>query len=192
MSGFWTWEQKELARPTTKQEVIEAGLAYLEGVGADLICKVCIPGGGSCCVSCPFLGDGVGCGRRNTSCTAWLCGFLKFIYYEAGLIREWEDFWDEVPGQHFRYDTTPRHFVVRSWLEPPQLRFLCEAFADDLRQLRRDRPASWLVELKGKLDWHIDEILDNTNPKFVKRMEAKLYRLTSDFQRYHRAKAQLN
>lgn len=122
-------------RLITKQKAIEAGLAFLHGAGADHICKVCIPSGGSCCLGCCSLKQGVGCQQRNTSCTAWLCGFLKFIFYEAGLITEWEAFWEQVPGQAFREDFTPSSFAVNQWLETPDVRFLSEAFAEDLQEL---------------------------------------------------------
>ena len=72
----------------SRQTVIKIGVNTLREVGADYICKVCITNGGSCCNGCRHLANGIGCQQRNTSCTAWLCGFLKYLLYETGLLQE--------------------------------------------------------------------------------------------------------
>lgn len=182
---------KEILYFVTKQKVIEAGLEYLDGMGTNMICKVCIPSGGSCCLNCHFLINGVGCQQRNTSCTAWLCGFLKFIFYEAGLIKEWEKFWDQVPGQDFRKDFTPSSFTVYKWLDSPNIRFLSEAFAEDLQELKKNNHPYWLIEIKDTLDRHVDKILDYNDPEITRNIEKKIKYLTKDFRRFHLAKEQL-
>lgn len=93
-----------------KEEIIAYGLAVLQSIGAHHICRVCIENGNSCCRGCEFLEEGIGCQKRNTSCTAWLCGLQKFFLHEIGLLKEWESMWDQVPGQCFRRDETP-HMV---------------------------------------------------------------------------------
>ncbi|RNB91362.1 hypothetical protein EDM56_04785 [Brevibacillus fluminis] len=174
---------------TTKQEVIEMGLKYLAGVGTDAICRVCIAHGGSCCEGCEFLRNGVGCQLRNTSCTGWLCGFFKFLFYEMGLIREWVAFWDQVPGRDFRFDYTPSRFHVELWLKTPSIRVVAEAFADDLLAHKDDSQPYWLIEFKETLDQHIDEILDFEDEMVTQTVEKKLAYMTRDFKRYHAAKA---
>jgi hypothetical protein len=184
-------QPKETVHLTTKQQVIEVGLEFLNGVGADHICRVCIPNGGSCCIGCGFLKNGVGCQQRNTSCTAWLCGFLKFIFYEAGLIDEWITFWKQVPGQEFREDFTPSDFAVHKWLDSPNIRFLTEAFAEDLKELKQYNYPFWLLEIKETLDRYVDKILDHNDPKMKRKMEKELKYLTKDFRRFHLAIEQL-
>lgn len=181
----------ERLRITTKQKVIEVGLEFLSGAGADHICKVCISGGGSCCIGCGFLNHGVGCQQRNTSCTAWLCGFLKFILYEAGLINEWIEFWEQVPGQEFREDFTPAFFAVHKWLDTPNIRVLSEAFAEDLHELQPNNYPFWLLEIKETLDRHVEMILEYNDPDITRKIEKDIKYLTKDFRRFHLAKNSL-
>ncbi|MFB5760665.1 hypothetical protein [Paenibacillus medicaginis] len=182
---------QEIVCSTTKQKVIEVGLEFLHGAGADHICKVCIAGGGSCCLGCLSLKQVVGCQKRNTSCTAWLCGFLKYIFYEVGLIQEWKQFWDQVPGQDYREDFTPPYFPVLKWLDKPNIRFLSEAFAEDLQELRPYNNAFWLIEIKETLDRHIDSLMECSDPKIKRKIEKKIKYLTKDFRRFHLASEQL-
>lgn len=182
MSGsLKSFQPKEPLQLVTKHQAIDAGLDYLHGAGADFICKVCIPSGGSCCTGCSFLNNGVGCQQRNTSCTAWLCGFLKYIFYEAGLITEWESFWDQVPGQQFREDTTPPSFVVDRMLESPKIRFLSEAFAEDLKEQVASNYPYWVLEIKETLDRYIDMLMDYTDPEIKRKIEKKLRYVLKDF-----------
>jgi len=174
-----------------KQKVIEVGLEFLHGVGADYICKVCIPNGGSCCTGCRSLINEVGCQERNTSCTAWLCGFLKYIFYEAGLIVGWEKFWIQVPGRAYREDFTPDYFTVRNWLDTPKIRFLSEAFAEDLKELQPYNNLFWMHEMKETLDRYIDNLLEFTDPEIRRKNEKELKYLTKDFRRFHLAIEQL-
>ncbi|QDX93910.1 hypothetical protein EEL32_25050 [Brevibacillus laterosporus] len=176
---------------STKQKVIEMGLEYLDGAGANILCTVCIPNGGSCCLGCRFLEHGVGCQQRNTSCTAWLCGFLKFILYEAGLIKEWETFWDQVPGLYFRKDFTPDHFLVYKWLDVPNVRLLSEAFAEDLKELKKNKHSYWLLEIKDTLERYVNKILSSDDPDVTKNMEKKIRYFIKDFKHFHLAKEQL-
>ncbi|MCR8635449.1 hypothetical protein [Paenibacillus radicis (ex Xue et al. 2023)] len=122
----------------TKEQIIEHGLGYLGDVGIEAVCQVCVPNGGSCCKSCSYLRDRVGCQSRNTSCTAWLCGFQKYIFFELGLLEAWNLFWEQVPGQDYRQDFTPTQVVVPLWLDKPdpRIRSIVDAFARDLEELR--------------------------------------------------------
>lgn len=186
MSGM-----QEMVCSTTKQKVIEVGLDFLQGVGADQICRVCIAGGSSCCSGCRSIKHGFGCQKRNTSCTAWLCGFLKFIFYKAGFIHEWKQFWDQVPGKDYREDFTPPYFPVRMWLDKPNIRFLSEAFAEDLQELNPYNNVFWLIEIKETLDRHIDNLMKCSDPKVKRKIEKKINFLTKDFRRFHLAAEQL-
>jgi hypothetical protein len=121
----------------SKQQVIEHGLEFLRGVGTEAICEICIPSGGSCCKGCSLLEDRVGCQARNTSCTAWLCGFQQVILYEMGLLNEWRAFWDQIPGQSYREDSTPDRVYIYKWMDIPDTRKITEAFARDLDEMRQ-------------------------------------------------------
>jgi hypothetical protein len=184
--------KKDSVRPrTTRQEVIKVGLEYLSGAGADHICKVCIPSGGSCCKDCRFLKNGVGCQQRNTSCTAWLCGFLKYIFYEAGIISEWNTFWDQIPGQDFRRDFTPSNFDVQKWIVSPSIRYLAEAFAKDLQDLTQKHYQLWIIEIKETLDRYVDQLLECRDPQHSLKLVKQLNYATKDFHRFHQAKEKL-
>ncbi|QGQ45532.1 DNA mismatch repair protein [Metabacillus sediminilitoris] len=104
-----------------REDIIQHGLNVLQLVGSHYICKVCINSGNSCCKGCEFLKDGFGCQKRNTSCTAWLCGLQKFFLNEIGLLDEWENLWEQVPGQWFRRDNTPETIKIKSLLNIEQL-----------------------------------------------------------------------
>ncbi|MDQ0247737.1 hypothetical protein J2S09_005390 [Bacillus fengqiuensis] len=97
----------------TREQIIEHGLLVFKSIGASSICEVCIKNGGSCCLGCQSLEDGIGCQRRNTGCTAWLCGLQKFFFIEIGILNTWNDFWKQVPGQYFRDDETPDKVRVK-------------------------------------------------------------------------------
>jgi len=179
-------------RSTTKQQVIQVGLEFLHGVGAEHICNVCIPSGGSCCLGCRSIDNGVGCQERNTSCTAWLCGFLKYIFYEAGLLESWEKFWIQVPGRAYREDFTPEKFTVRYWLDTPEIRYLSEAFAEDLRDLAPIHNPFWILEMKETLDRYIDNFMEYTDPEIRRKYEKEIKYLTKDFRCFHLAIGQMD
>lgn len=172
---------------TTRQKAIKVGLEYLSGAGADQICQVCIPSGGSCCKDCRFLKNGIGCQQRNTSCTAWLCGFLKYIFYKAGILNEWRTFWDQIPGQDYRQDYTPSYFDVPKWIESPSIRFLSEAFAKDLQDLTQIHYPLWIIEIKETLDRYVDQIVECRDPKQSSKLVKELNYVTKDFHRFHQA-----
>ncbi|MFB9760428.1 DNA mismatch repair protein [Ectobacillus funiculus] len=99
-----------------REELIQHGMNVFQSVGAHYVCEVCIKSGNSCCHACSHLEEGIGCQRRNTACTAWLCGIQKFLFDHIGLIEEWENFWNQVPGQMFRKDRTPEKVEIASFL----------------------------------------------------------------------------
>lgn len=96
----------------TKEEIIHYGLKIFEEIGASAICSVCINSGNSCCCGCEFLEDQIGCQKRNTACTAWLCGVQQYYFNEIGLLEEWFGFWKQVPGRLFRADRTPEVITI--------------------------------------------------------------------------------
>ncbi|RBW69622.1 DNA mismatch repair protein [Bacillus taeanensis] len=99
-----------------REDVIQYGIQVFRSIGAHYICEVCIESGNSCCFACDYLQNGIGCQKRNTSCTAWLCGIQKFFFREIGLIDEWEHFWSQIPGQMFRDDKTPDKVNITSFI----------------------------------------------------------------------------
>lgn len=175
---------------TTRKEVIQFGLKYLEGVGSHNICRVCIPHGGSCCFNCRHLKQGVGCQQRNTSCTAWLCGFLKFILNEAGLFQEWERFWDHIPGKDFRTDSTPSVVVIQKWLEIPNVQLLSQAFAEDLTDLikKNNENPYFISELNNEFDWYVTRLFSYKDPEVLRIVRKKLKHIAKDFHHFQSAK----
>lgn len=97
-----------------RDEIIHYGLKIFEEIGANEICKVCINSGNSCCFGCEFIQDKVGCQKRNTACTAWLCGVQQYYFNEVGLLEEWCKLWKQVPGRFYREDMTPETITVVS------------------------------------------------------------------------------
>ncbi|NOU84233.1 hypothetical protein GC102_00310 [Paenibacillus sp. LMG 31460] len=172
----------------TRRYLIDYGMRHLNGLGADHICKVCIQNGGSCCRSCNHLVDRVGCQNRNTSCTAWLCGYLKLLFYKAGLIKNWHTFWDEVPGIDFRKDFTPPLVKMTTHLEVPMMRELGEALANDLKlKLSRDKDNIDFIVLASDLDELIDEIEFAGNSDISTQLIKRLNYLIKDFHEFQQA-----
>ncbi|THF72951.1 hypothetical protein [Cohnella fermenti] len=173
----------------SRQTVIKIGVDALNEVGSDLICKVCILNGGSCCSGCRHLVDGIGCANRNTSCTAWLCGFLKYLLYATRLLKEWDDFWRQVPGQDFREDFTPEVFFVEKPLQMNRIRNLSEALATDLRELASEQIAiGFILTLREKIDKNIDRLNHCKNdPKKQIKIERELQVLSSRFHNFQKA-----
>ncbi|QHT61104.1 DNA mismatch repair protein [Paenibacillus lycopersici] len=173
----------------SRQTVIEIGSDALREIGSDLICEVCIANGGSCCYGCRHLADGIGCTRRNTSCTAWLCGYLKYLLYATGQLKEWDEFWRQVPGQDFREDFTPAVFDVEKGLLIRSIRPLSEALAADLQELVRQHIAiGFILTLREKIDKNIDRLNQcEQDPKKRKKIERNIKVLASPFHRLRRA-----
>ncbi|MGG1518027.1 hypothetical protein ABE504_21600 [Paenibacillus oryzisoli] len=171
-----------------RQTVIKMGIDALHEIGSDLICKVCIKNGGSCCYGCRHLLNGIGCKKLNTSCTAWLCGFLKYLLYATGLLREWDDFWRQVPGQAFREDFTPELFFVEKPLHMHRIRNLSEALSTDLQELTTtDLPIGFIFTLREKIDKNIDRLHDgNNDPKKQIKTERNIKVLSSHFHRFQK------
>lgn len=173
----------------SRTSLIENGMLILNEWGANHICKVCIANSGSCCRDCHHLLDGVGCQLRNTSCTAWLCGFHKFLLYEVGQLEEWNDFWHQVPGQDYREDFTPEHIVIDKALrrQKQTMEHLGEALAADLQEMERSHIAiGIIITLREKLDKNIDQLMNVENdPKKQIRLRRKIKVLSSGFQRFH-------
>ncbi|GMK40464.1 hypothetical protein PCCS19_35200 [Paenibacillus sp. CCS19] len=169
----------------SRQAVIEIGLNALNELGSDNICKVCIKYGGSCCIGCLHLVNGTGCTLRNTSCTAWLCGNLKYLLYATGQLEEWNAFWRQVPGQSHREDDTPEYFTVEKPLHLQSIRKLGEALAADLQELAtKHKAAGFISELRDKIDKNIDQLNHCKNdPKRRTRVEKNIKALTSPFHR---------
>ncbi|QHT62486.1 hypothetical protein GXP70_22525 [Paenibacillus lycopersici] len=170
----------------SRQAVIGSGVKALQQIGSAAICTICIGYGGSCCYGCRHLADGIGCRQRNTSCTAWLCGFLKLLLLETGLLEEWNDYWDQVPGQDFRKDFTPDEFFMNRPLRLPNLRRLSEALADDLKDLEDAHIANgFILTLREKIDKNID-LLEGYRGNAIKqnRMRKNIAILSSPFYRF--------
>lgn len=133
-----------------KEDIIQHGIEIFHSIGAHHVCKVCIKSGNSCCFSCQHLQDGVGCQKRNTACTAWLCGIQGFLFDQIGLLDEWNRFWSEVPGQMFRRDMTPDTVRITSFIDTKKL---------DSRagELLAERLKSYVQQggNVGKLDRHL-------------------------------------
>jgi hypothetical protein len=176
-------------KQTSREAVIETGRQYLQDAGSESICKVCISNAGSCCNGCRHLKDRMGCQMRNTSCTAWLCGFLNYLLYELNLLDEWNDYWNQVPGQDFRKDQTPEFFFMSKSLSVPDFRQISEAFATDLEELARKHIAiGFILTLREKLDKNIErwEYYRN-DPKYSTKIKRKIKELASPFHRLHAA-----
>jgi hypothetical protein len=172
----------------TRQAAIQFGIHYFHEIGSDSICKICIANGGSCCIGCSHLADGIGCQLRNTGCTAWLCGFLKYFLYETGHLQEWNSFWDQVPGQDFRRDFTPESFNIHRTISAPDIRSLGEALAADLEELAHDHIAlGFIVTLKDKIDKCMDQLELAHDPYNQSRLKRKIAILSSPFHRFHKA-----
>lgn len=173
----------------SRSMVIENGMDFLQKMGSDHICKVCITDGGSCCSGCRHLSNGIGCQQRNTSCTAWLCGFHKYLLYEVGLLQEWNDFWDQVPGQDFREDFTPEYFYVQKSLYIQNMRHLSEALASDLHKLAHTHIAiGYILTLREKIDKNIDQLMDCKNdPNREIKIKRNIKILSSHFHHFHKA-----
>ncbi|MFC0392880.1 hypothetical protein [Paenibacillus mendelii] len=197
MSGFTLQDQStlhshvrsELPHTVSRQAIIDTGMHYLNAIGTDPICSVCIHSGGSCCNGCSHLASGSGCQLRNTSCTAWLCGFLKYVLYETRSLKHWYEYWDQVPGQDYRTDTTPDYVFLEKILYMPNLNELCEALAADLKELVRTHPAiGFIFTLREKLDKNIDRYMDsNGDPAIEKNSKRNIKILSSHFHHFHRA-----
>ncbi|MBW7475419.1 hypothetical protein K0T92_11725 [Paenibacillus oenotherae] len=173
----------------SRLSVIDLGIRALQDAGSEHICKVCIANGGSCCNGCRHLVRGLGCQLRNTSCTAWLCGFLKYLLYETGHLQEWNYFWEQVPGQDYREDFTPEVVFVDNRLSIPSIRELSEALAADLEELARAHIAiGFIITLREKIDKNIDR-LDTCRHDVKKqaRIKRNIKILSSPFQRFHKA-----
>lgn len=172
----------------SRQTVITVGIHALHEIGSDSICNVCIANGGSCCQGCGHLVNGIGCQKRNTSCTAWLCGFLKFFLYETGLLQEWNDFWEQVPGQDYREDFTPEVFYVTKSLHLPDLRNLSKALAADLHELAKSHIAiGFIITLREKIDKYIDQLDEcQHNRKKTSELKRNIKMLSSPFHRFQK------
>lgn len=172
----------------SRKYLIDYGMRTLNGLGADHICKVCIQNGGSCCRSCDHLINGLGCQNRNTSCTSWLCGYLKLLFYKARLFEDWNEFWEEVPGIDFRKDFTPPLVKMTKYFEVPVLRDLGEALAIDIKnKLSRDKDNLDFIVLAGELDELIDEIAFAKNSDIAAQLIKRLNYLIKDFFEFQQA-----
>lgn len=172
----------------TKEEIIQLGLQYFQGIGASYICNVCISNGGSCCMNCCYLEDGKGCKQRNTSCTSWLCGFLKLLFYEAGLLEEWDNFWDEIPGKAFRRDYTPPVVPIKKGLQTPNIQLLGQAFGKDLANLmEKHNNQEYIIELNNELDRYLTRLSIYIDFETLDEAKKELIKLTKNFHYFQSA-----
>ncbi len=174
----------------SRNDIIEIGLKRLNDLGSHHICHVCISNSGSCCRNCVHLRDGLGCQKRNTSCTAWLCGFHKYFMYEMNFLDDWNAFWDQIPGQDYREDYTPELVSVTQPLPQadPAIARLGEALAADLQEIERSNIAiGFILTLREKLDKYMDQLLHSRlDYKKQLRLQRKIKSLTIGFSRFHR------
>ncbi|MEW5206796.1 DNA mismatch repair protein [Bacillus thuringiensis] len=110
-----------MSNEAKREDIIQHGIEIFHSIGAHHVCNVCIKSGYSCCFSCQHLQDGIGCQKRNTACTAWLCGIQNFLFDQIGLLEEWNSFWADIPGQMFRRDITPDKVKVPSFIDTKKL-----------------------------------------------------------------------
>ncbi len=116
------WLRRDrLSIEVKKEDVIQHGIEVFRSIGAHYVCNVCIKSGNSCCFSCQHLQDGVGCQKRNTACTAWVCGIQGFLFDQIGLLDEWNRFWIEIPGKMFRRDITPDKIRITTFIDTKKL-----------------------------------------------------------------------
>lgn len=174
-------------RVVSRDMIIDQGIEYLQNMGADHICKVCIHNGGSCCTGCKHLSDGIGCQLRNTSCTAWLCGFLKYVLYEMGVLQEWNEFWDQVPGQDFRKDFTPAYIRIHHPLINYNLEALTVALAADLEELARRNVNVNFIALRERIDKNISQIYLQRYPKKRRKYERNIQVISKPFYQFKAA-----
>ncbi|MEX2462348.1 MAG: hypothetical protein WD469_13795 [Paenibacillaceae bacterium] len=175
---------------TSRETVIQEGLHFLEGTHIQSICKLCISKGGSCCTGCMHLKNGSGCQLRNTSCTAWLCGFLKYLLYEAELLENWTSFWERVPGQDYRKDYTPSAFYINKQLMPLNISELGKALTEDLNELANLHlgEPDYIIRLREEIDKDLIYMrVWRHTPEKTKTAKAHLKRLTKDLTRFHLA-----
>ncbi|MBP3967346.1 hypothetical protein [Paenibacillus lignilyticus] len=184
--------KKSTRKQVSKDLVIEKGLHFLREAGAEHICSVCIENGGSCCSGCRHLLDGMGCQRRNTSCTAWLCGFLKFVLYEMELLQDWDAFWNQIPGQSYREDFTPETITIRKDLVIRNFQIISKALASDLQELEKTQIAiGFIISLREKINKHIDRLGYYKNDPLKKAKTKENIRiLSTPFYRFHKACAE--
>jgi len=168
-----------------KQEIINEGLDYLHAIGTEEICRVCISYGGSCCKGCRYLKENEGCQLRNTSCTAWLCGFQQYLFLELGLLDHWEEFWNQIPGQDFRRDHTPATVTVTRSLDKPDPRIkkISAAFARDLEAWCR-REHSNISLLNYTLDSHILKLSMHRDSEVTRFVLKRLKAVMRDFKQF--------
>ncbi|MNI19846.1 hypothetical protein D3C73_732930 [compost metagenome] len=176
----------------TRLNLIDMGLRYMHEVGSDQICQVCIVNGGSCCGGCRHLANGVGCQLRNTSCTAWLCGFLKYMLHELNLLQDWDQFWEQVPGLDFREDYTPEQLILHKPLVVHNLRIVSEALAADLQDIAKSVKShmtpGFILSLREKLDHSIDRLDEyEHDPKMTAKIKRNIRLLSKFFPRFQQA-----
>lgn len=175
----------------SKQQIIDHGLEFLYGVGTEAICQVCIPNGGSCCKACRFLKNGEGCQVRNTSCTAWLCGFQQYLLFQIGLLDKWKTFWDQVPGQDYRKDITPETVFIKTWLDIPSTQLLSVAFARDLTELRLSKNLN-INQFNNRLYTYMEQLSLYQDNEIFQHVLKKLKTHMKEFKHFQEQKELFN
>lgn len=184
----------------SRQNTIEQGVAAFNELGMNHICKVCIANSGSCCHDCLHLRDGIGCQKRNTSCTAWLCGFHKYFLYEIDQLKHWNEYWKQIPGQQYREDFTPEMVKLKQPLHMDTLNVehLAEELAYDLQEIAHTHlTRGFILTLREKLDNNIDQLLDGDYDdkkravlrRKIKVLSSPLYRFQSALADYRESRS---
>ncbi|PGZ92958.1 hypothetical protein [Bacillus sp. AFS029533] len=104
------------------------------------------------------------------------------ILYKAGLLDEWERFWEQIPGQAYRMDYTPAIVSIQKEIEIPSIQLLSEAFAKDLIRLNAKHKSSEnIIELNDKLDRYITRFSIYTDEEILEKAKNELEELISCF-----------
>ncbi|WP_378082131.1 hypothetical protein [Cohnella suwonensis] len=104
-------------------------------------------------------------------------------------MEEWNDYWEQVPGQDHRMDFTPATFYIKKSLHVRDLTDLSQALAFDLKELSQTHIAiGFILTLREKLDRYIDQYMYFSNdPAKQKILKTHISQLSSSFPYFHEA-----
>ncbi|WP_158453640.1 hypothetical protein [Paenibacillus beijingensis] len=111
------------------------------------------------------------------------------MLYETERLQEWNDFWEQVPGQDYREDFTPETIVVQQALTIESMRELGEALASDLQELARSHIAvGFIITLREKINKNVDQFVDcGYDLQKRARIKRNIKMLSGPFHRFHDA-----